>query len=151
MLKKSDEQQRKPHMGMKVQRLREVIGMKQAVFARIIGKSQQSISSWEQRETIPDEILERLAVGLDVTADFIRHFDEKQKIPHILKNTLSAYVTSSYHPIDKVVELFEQLLQAEKEKMEVLTNAHHILLDLAEQLHALRKGQSDEGEGRSCS
>ena len=147
MSKRTEEQERGPHLGHKVQRLREVLGMKQAVLARATGMSQQNASKLEQSETIPDETLERLAQGLGVTAGFIRQFDEEAAVRHLQQHTLATCATSSHHAIDKVVEHFGQLLQLEKERMKLLSHAHQAILALAEQLHALKKGQPPGGGG----
>ncbi|QCR24487.1 helix-turn-helix domain-containing protein [Pontibacter sp. SGAir0037] len=149
MSKRTEEQEPRPHLGHKVQRLREVLGMKQAVLARATGMSQQNASKLEQSETIPDQTLERLAKGLGVTAGFIRRFDEEEAVRHLQQHILATCATSSHHAIDKAVALFEQLLQLEKEKMKLLTRVHQDILALAEQLHALEKEQPLDrgGEG----
>lgn len=138
------------HLGRKVQRVREIIGMKQMALAEVTGMSQQNISKLEQSESIADDTLEKLAKGLGVTADFIKSFDEEKAVYNIQTNlTFNDHAANNGHqnyqatynnnnPVDKVVELFEKLLQSEREKVELLTNANNALQDLVKQINELR-------------
>lgn len=146
---KFQESQKKVHLGHNVQRVREIVGYKQVTLAEMVKLSQQSISKWEQSADIPDEILEKLATGLGVTVEFIKNFKEEKAIYNIQSNikyegnssnnSQAYYPTINNHPIDKVVELFEKLLQNEKEKVELLTSANQAIKDLADQISQLKK------------
>jgi len=136
------------HLGRKVQRVREIIGYKQSTLAERAGMSQQNISKLEQSEQIPDETLEELAKGLGVTADFIKNFDEEKAIYNIqthftyhngsTNSNLNWQPTFINNPIDKVVELFEKLLQSEKEKLEILNT-------LTKQIEELKGNKDSNG------
>ncbi|PRY09811.1 transcriptional regulator with XRE-family HTH domain [Pontibacter ummariensis] len=142
---------RTQHLGRKVQRVREIIGMKQTALADVTGMSQQNISKLEQSESMPEETLEKLAKGLGVTADFIKSFDEEKAVYNIQTNmtfndqaannghqNYQATYNNNNNPLEKVAELFEKLLQSEREKVELLTNANKAIQDLVKQINELR-------------
>ena len=114
------------HIGRKISRIRELRGMKQEALAAELGISQQSVSSLEQSEHIEDEKLERVAKVLGVNKEAIENFSE-ESILNIISNSfhdnsaLNAILNNpTFNPIDKVVELYERLLEAEKEKVAYL-------------------------------
>ena len=116
------------HIGRKISRIRELRGMKQEALAAELGISQQSVSSLEQSEHIEDEKLERVAKALGVSKEAIENFSE-DNILNIISNTFNSNDTSTlnainlqptFNPVDKVVELYERLLEAEKEKVAYL-------------------------------
>ncbi len=143
MLTDTEPEAKKPvHLGRNVQRIREILGMKQIVLAENTKMSQQNISKLEQSENIADETLDRLAEGLGVTTDLIKNFNEEKAIYNIQSNiTVSGSASNANYayqptynqsPVEQVVELFQQLLQKEREKVELLTQ-------LNEQLKAMKK------------
>lgn len=123
------------HIGRKISKIRELRGMKQEALALELGISQQSISSIENSPKIEDEVLEKIASALGVTAEAVKNFSE-EAVLNIINNTFTSHDTSTlyainyqptFNPIDKVVQLYdekiallERLLQAEKEKNELL-------------------------------
>lgn len=113
------------HLGRNVKRIREIMGIKQDALAADLDISQQSVSLLEQKADIDDRMLERIAGILKVPADAIKNFSEEATVNYI--NTFhdqsinngavgSSLYHCSFNPIDKIVELYERLLQAEKEK-----------------------------------
>ena len=114
----------KPHIGRKISRIRELRGVKQETLAYELGISQQSISKIEQSEVVEDATLERIAKVLGVQPDAIKNFSEEA----VFNYFNSFHDTSSgdfrqhctFNPLDKVVELYERLLQSEREKNEIL-------------------------------
>lgn len=120
------------HIGRKIGRIRELRGMKQETMAEELGISQQAVSKLEQSVEIEDERLEEIAKVLGVTKEGIENFSE-EAVFNIINNTYnntssdnSTLIASSvnYHPtfntIEKVVELYERLLQAEKDKVDYM-------------------------------
>ncbi|MEG9327027.1 helix-turn-helix transcriptional regulator [Salinimicrobium catena] len=120
------------HIGRKISRIRELRGMKQEALAAEMGISQQSISHIEKSEFVEDEKLERIAKALGVTKEGIENFSE-EAVFNIISNTFhntssdnSTLIASSlnYQPsfntVDKIVELYERLVEAEKEKVKYL-------------------------------
>lgn len=99
-----------------------------------MGVSQQTVSRFEQAETIEEEVLAKIAYILGVTPEAIKNFSEEAVFNYF--NTfhdssgagaLIQCSDFSFNPIEKLIELFEEnkklyerLLQAEKEKNELL-------------------------------
>lgn len=113
------------HIGRKISRIRELRGMKQEALAANLGISQQAISKIEQSENVEDEILEKIATVLGVQLDGLKRFNE-EAIFQIINNTFtdSSSNNNNYlctiNPLEKVIELYERLLQSEREKAELL-------------------------------
>jgi len=114
------------HIGRNISRIRELKGMKQEALAIAIGVSQQSVSNIEASETVDKEKLAEIAKALEVTIEAIENFSEENVINYF--NTFNESVSGSFitnnscnfNPLDKVVELYERLVQAEKDKVEYL-------------------------------
>ncbi|KOP37207.1 XRE family transcriptional regulator [Flavobacterium sp. WLB] len=114
------------HIGRKISRIRELRDMKQEALAQALGTSQQTVSAIENSETIDDEKLQAIAEILGVTVEGIKNFSE-EAVLNIIGNTYhesnvvngNAY-NCNFNPLDKMVELFERLVQAEKDKVEYL-------------------------------
>ena len=117
------------HIGRKISRIRELKDMKQEALAQALGMSQQSVSTMENSETIDEEKLKEVAKALGMTVEAIKNFSEEAVINYfntIYDNDFSysnGAIQSnncSFNPLDKVVELYERLVQAEKDKNEYL-------------------------------
>ncbi|CAA9200586.1 helix-turn-helix domain-containing protein [Flavobacterium collinsii] len=122
------------HIGRKISRIRELRDMKQEALAMALGMSQQSVSNIENSEIIEEEKLAEIAKALGVTVEAIKNFSEENMINYF--NTFNEVVTNNqgvingsiddyshqctFNPLDKVVELYERLVQAEKDKNEYL-------------------------------
>ena len=122
----------KNHIGRKISRIRELRGMKQEALAIALGISQQAVSNFENSESIEDNMLDKIAEVLGVSAEAIRKFSE-EAVFNIINNTFqdSSSNNNNYlctiNPIDKIISLFEEkeklyerLLQAEKDKVSYL-------------------------------
>lgn len=103
-----------------------MLGIKQEALAIDLDMSQQNVSRIEEREALEPELLERIAGILKVPVDAIRNFSEEAAV-NIISNTFQdhaiGHVTSyspTFNPIDKVVELYERMLQLEREKIELM-------------------------------
>jgi transcriptional regulator with XRE-family HTH domain len=115
------------HIGRNISRIRELKGMKQEALANAIGVSQQSVSNIEGSETVDEEKLQAIAEVLGVTAEAIKNFSE-EAVLNIIGNTYhdngivnaGTNYNCTFNPLDKVVELYERLVQAEKDKVEYL-------------------------------
>jgi transcriptional regulator with XRE-family HTH domain len=115
------------HIGRNISRIRELKGMKQEALAEAIGVSQQTISNIEASETIEKERIVEIAKVLGVTIEAIENFSEENVINYF--NTFHESHgnffggnnnSCTFNPLDKVVELYERLVQAEKDKNEYL-------------------------------
>jgi transcriptional regulator with XRE-family HTH domain len=126
------ESTRTAHEGRNVKRIREILGIKQDALATELGLSQQAISQLEQKETIDKDLLEKVARALHVSPEAIKGFNEENAVNIISSNfsdhaSVNSNCTLNFNPIDKWVEaleenkkLYERLLQAEREKNELL-------------------------------
>ena len=118
------------HIGRNISRIRELRGMKQGALADAIGTSQQTISGIETSETVDFEKLVQIAKALGVTVEAIENFTEESVFnffnnfyDNSANNGAQGNTTNNhcnFNPLDKVVELYERLVQAEKEKVEYL-------------------------------
>jgi transcriptional regulator with XRE-family HTH domain len=125
------------HHGRNVKRFREMLGLKQDALAYMLGDdwNQQKISLLEQKEIIDDPLLEQVAVQLKVPAEAIKNFDEEAAVYNIQNNyegsnagaTVNQNNNCTFNPLEKYIQaveenkkLYERLLQAEKEKNELL-------------------------------
>ena len=119
------------HICRKISRIRELRGMKQEVLAAELGISQQAVSKIEQSESVEDEALEKIAKVLGVNSQAIKNYSDEATI-NFIANTYNDNAASYGHyynfsPIEKIVTLYdekiallERLLQAEKEKNDLL-------------------------------
>ena len=123
------------NIGRNISRIRELRGMKQGALADAIGTSQQTISSIETSETVDFDKLVQIAKALGVTVEAIENFTEESVFNffnNFYDNSSSNGQAASgpiftFNPLDKMVELYErlvlaekELVQAEKEKVEYL-------------------------------
>ena len=124
----------KLNLGRKISKIRELRGMKQEALATLLGVSQQAISKIEQSDEVEDLALEKIAQALGVTAEGIKNFNEEAVFNIIGNNyhdnSSSVQYQCTFNPIDKLIEvyeenkrLYEQLLQSEREKIEILKNS----------------------------
>lgn len=115
------------HIGRKISRIRELRDMKQDALALAMGTNQQTISMIENSEEIDDEKLKEVAIALGVSVEAIKNFSE-EAVLNIIGNTYhdsnvvngGTAHTCNFNPLDKVVELYERLVLAEREKVQYL-------------------------------
>lgn len=107
-----------------------MLGIKQDALAYELGEdwNQKKISLLEQKESVEKDILEQVAKILKVPTEAIENFDEEQAV-NIISNTFTSNDTSTlnainiqptFNPLDKMVELYERMLQQQKEMIEKL-------------------------------
>lgn len=118
------------HMGRKIERVRRLRGMTQTELGEALGITKQAVSKMEQTEQLDDDRLKVVAEALGVTEDGLKKFNEET----VLYNTINFYEncgvssasinahseieTLNNFPIEKTIEMFEKLLQKEREKYE---------------------------------
>ncbi|HFK5569293.1 TPA: helix-turn-helix domain-containing protein [Elizabethkingia meningoseptica] len=126
----TDMPNKKIHQGRNIKRFREMLGIKQEALAFELGDdwNQKKISLLEQKESVEKDILEQVAKILKVPTEAIENFDEEQAV-NIISNTFTSNDTSTlnainiqptFNPLDKMVELYERMLQQQKEMIEKL-------------------------------
>jgi len=114
-------------IGTKVQLIRKYFGIKQEALASELGISQQEYSKIEQQEDIEESTLSEITRALNVSPQVIKNFNVEKAIANInyshtgnsnpeFENTRVLHVD----PINKIVELYERLLNSEREKIELL-------------------------------
>jgi transcriptional regulator with XRE-family HTH domain len=117
------------HIGRNISRIRELREMKQESLAMAIGVSQQTISNIENSETVEEEKLNSIAQALGVTTEALQNFNEDVMFNFFnsfndtdFSNSNGAFgsIACTFNPLDKVVELYERLVQAEKDKVAYL-------------------------------
>ncbi|MEN2487736.1 helix-turn-helix transcriptional regulator [Flavobacterium sp. B11] len=116
------------HIGRNISRIRELKGMKQEALAIAIGLSQQTVSNIEASETVDEERLIEIAKALGVTKEAIENFSEESVFNFFnnfhdhssISGAQGINNNCTFNPLDKVVELYERLVQAEKDKVEYL-------------------------------
>jgi transcriptional regulator with XRE-family HTH domain len=141
------------HKGMQVKRFREAIGMKQETLAHELGTTQQNISYYEKQEDLDDGLFNQLAKGMGVEPEVLKDFSDETAV-NIFSNAFhdnsSAGVmyNPTFNPIDKIVEqaakieeLYKELLQSERDKIEVLTNTNKAVLELAEEVRKMKEAK----------
>jgi len=139
------------HKGRQVKRFREAIGMKQETLARELGTSQQNISYYEKQEDLDEELFDQLAKGMGVSPDVLKSFNDESAV-NIFSNAFhdnsSAGVmyNPTFNPIDKIMEqaekieaLYKELLKSERDKIEFLSNANKVVLELTKEMRKLRE------------
>ena len=118
----------KIHEGRNVKRFREMLGIKQDALAFELGEdwNQKKISLLEQKETIEPAILQQVSAVLKIPVEAFQNFDEEQAV-NIISNTFNDqangynyYPTFNFNPIEKMIELYERMLQQQKEMIEKL-------------------------------
>lgn len=120
---------KKIHEGRNVKRFREMLGIKQEALAYELGDdwNQKKISLLEQKEKIDAPLLAKISAALKIPVEAFQNFDEEQAV-NIIANTFhegavannSGYLNCTFNPLDKMVELYERMLQQQKEMIEKL-------------------------------
>lgn len=117
------------HIGRNISRIREMREMKQEALAIALGVSQQTISNIENSEFVENEKLLEIAKVLGVTPQAISNFSEDAVFNFFNNfydnsssqgNSFNQGMFATFNPLDKVIELYERLVKAEKEKVEYL-------------------------------
>ncbi|MDR2009667.1 MAG: helix-turn-helix transcriptional regulator [Bacteroidales bacterium] len=118
------------HHGHAVKRFRHTLGIKQEALAADMGISQALVSFYEQKREIEDDMIGKFARALDVAPQLIKELEE-DPVTIIFENSniennkgaAGYYIAGdniNNNPIEKIVELFEKLLEKEQEKIVLL-------------------------------
>lgn len=112
-----------PNIGYNVKRLREILGIKQETLAAKMGITQTKLSRWESKDSLSDQTLSLIANAMGIEKDVIKNYKDgmisfRDFVAH---DTSTAIVYQTINnPIEKICELYERLLEAEKAKNELL-------------------------------
>ncbi|PXW12541.1 helix-turn-helix protein [Chryseobacterium sp. CBTAP 102] len=131
----------KIHQGRNVKRFREMLGIKQEALALDLGDdwNQKKISLLEQKETIENQLLEKISEVLKIPVEAFQNFDEEQAV-NIIANTFSldngsifnAHNTNPiFNPIETILKLHEEKIalyeRMLKEKDEMMSRLEKLL------------------------
>lgn len=122
--------EQKIHQGRNIKRFREMLGIKQEALAFDLGEewNQKKISILEQKEVIDISLLQEISKLLKIPVEAFQNFDEEQAL-NIISNTFTSNDTSTlnainsncnFNPLDKMVELYERMIQQQREMIERL-------------------------------
>lgn len=116
------------HIGRKIERVRRLRGMTQTELGDALGVSKQAVSKMEQTAKLEDQKIKRVADALGVTEGGLKRFNEESVF-----YTYNFYANSGVNaasigahnietlnnfPIEKAIEIFENLLKKERERFE---------------------------------
>lgn len=120
----------KEYQGANVRRWREWRNMKQDVLADLIGVSQATMSGIERKTNIDTDTVEKIAKALDIPVEAITELSKENLVNIYTGNwhdnssgqqhAQTMNIAPTFNPMDKIAELYERLLNAEKEKNEML-------------------------------
>jgi len=91
--------------------------------------NQKKVSLLEAKEVVEEPLLQEVAKELKVPVEAIKNFDEEAAIVYFntfndnsFSNSQGTFSASycTFNPIDKIVELFEEVLKVEREKNALL-------------------------------
>lgn len=119
------------HLGRKVERVRRLRGMTQTELGDLLGITKQAVSKMEQSEKIEDERLDKIASALGVTVEGLKEFNEETVLYNTnnfyencgVKNAIGNNQTFNNFPLEQAIELFEKLLDKQREQFENLKKA----------------------------
>ncbi len=109
------------HLGRNVSKLRELKGIKQEDFAKMLKITQQAVSKLENKKDIDDDMLQRISEKLDITPEGIKSFNPDTVIHSINQQGGNVYAEIfNLNPIEKIVELYEKMLKEKDETIKSL-------------------------------
>ena len=103
------------HLGKNIEKICKLKGIKQIQLGRLLNKKQQEVSRILNRETIDDDLLEKIASAIDISPEAIKHYNDEAVINNINQQ---GGICLNINPIDKIIELYEKQL---KEKDKIIT------------------------------
>ncbi len=127
---------KEPHIGQNIQKVRVYLGVKQDTLAKELGITQQEVSKIEKQEFIEESILLNIADVLSISPEVIRNFDLEKAIKNIYNGEFESTVFDrntdridelQFKLLEKIFELYERLLNSEREKIELLKLHNNIL------------------------
>lgn len=133
------------HQGRNIKRMRLQKGIKQEVLASELGMAQQTLSKLESKRVIEDFMLEKIAKVLQVPVEDLKTMEEPANIlientnnnsntytnndvvnnspatvNNLAENNSQSHVVNQINPVDKIIELYERLMQFDKEEIKRL-------------------------------
>ena len=116
------------HHGHNIKRLRRASHIKQEALALDLGILQQTMSRVEGQEKVDDELLQKISAILKVPVDVIKEMEEDPANVIIENNNfennnavnLSGNCVNTFNSLDKIIELYEHLLNKNEHEFQEL-------------------------------
>jgi len=129
-----NKREKNTHHGHAVRRIRNSMGIKQEALAADMGITQSLVSFYEQKKEMESEMIEKFAKALNISPELIKEleedpltiiienntFENNQKVSNIGNYIVEDSSVNHFDPVDKIVELFEKLLEKEQKKIALL-------------------------------
>ena len=104
------------HLGRKIERVRRLRGMTQAELGDLLGITKQAVSKIEQTEKFDDGLK---SFNEETILYNTNNFYENCGVKSAVSNTGNNQTFNSF-PVEQVIEIFEKLLDKQKEQFETL-------------------------------
>jgi len=117
-------------IGRKIEKIRKLRGFTQDELGVGLGITKQAVSKLEQSESIENDRLTKIAEVLGVTKEGLENFNEDAVFylttnfnencnvtSQVINNNVENFVNN---PVEKIIELYETLLQSERDKIQIL-------------------------------
>lgn len=127
-------------MGENVRTIRQLRGMKQETLAKKLGIAQQNVSKMEKKSKIPDEVINKAAQAMDVSAEFIKKFDKGAFINNVVAFIEKDQVNNN-SSVQEVISYFKEELSKKDSKIS----------ELEQQISLFEKSKGDEKESTNLS
>lgn len=108
------------NIGRNIARVRELKGVKQDELARLLGITQQAVSKIENKQNVEEDILEKIAEKLKVSAEAIKQFNQDATIQSLYQQGGIVVENLTINPLEKIIELYERLLNEKQETIDTL-------------------------------
>ncbi|MGM5631427.1 helix-turn-helix transcriptional regulator [Apibacter raozihei] len=113
--------------GKVIKSIREHLNIPVSEIALKLGINKQEYLELEKKEKLDVEILEKIAKALDIPVEAITELEQGTTV-NIVANTFTDFKDNAvanqnyptFNTVDKIVELYEKLLETEKEKVRLL-------------------------------
>lgn len=132
-MSQTDDKKNTVHQGRNVRIAREFKGLSQESLGFYLNKQQSEISKIENQAIVNDEMLNQIALALDVSPDFLKSFDLEDVVRNY--NNSSSYLFNDeahdnkseqdqienqyiYYPIDQFKDFANDTLKMQKELLE---------------------------------
>ncbi|MDB5227434.1 MAG: helix-turn-helix transcriptional regulator [Bacteroidota bacterium] len=116
------------HVGRNISKLRDLKGLKQEEFAKLLNMTQQAMSRLENKKEIDEDMLNQIAEKLGMTADGIRQFSSDATINSINQQGGNVYVERVFvNDIEKIEELYSKIIKEKDEMIQFLKKENEVL------------------------
>ncbi|MFY0255290.1 helix-turn-helix domain-containing protein [Chitinophaga sp. 30R24] len=110
------------HQGNNIRQIRELVGLRQQQLAERLGSNwnQQKVSLLEKKQKIKPHILQTVSSALDISVEFIQYFDSRYARQLLKCGSRNGYMQQqTSFLLQKIIELYEKLLESEREKYRI--------------------------------